>query len=39
MMKKVLSIKSIEEKIIESPSDEFVINQNYEIVIPSSGKA
>ena len=34
-----LSIKPIEKAIIEHPSDIFVINQNYEIVIPESGKS
>lgn len=36
---KNLSIKAIEKAITEHSSDHFVINQNYEIVIPESGKS
>lgn len=34
-----LAIKPIEKAITEHPSDIFVINQNYEIVIPDSDKS
>lgn len=34
-----LAIKPIEKAIIDHTSDHFIINQNYEIVIPNSGKS
>lgn len=33
-----LSGKTIEKKIIESTSDAFILNKNYEIIVPSNGK-
>jgi hypothetical protein len=36
--KEKLSIKAIEQKIIASNSETFIINQNYEIIVPSTGK-
>jgi hypothetical protein len=33
-----LSLKSIENKIINTPSDHFIITKNYEIVSPRDGK-
>ncbi len=34
-----LAIKPIEKVIVDHSSDHFIINQNYEIVIPDSGKS
>lgn len=34
-----LAIKPIEKAIVDHSSDNFIINQNYEIVIPESGKS
>ena len=34
-----LAIKPIETAIANHTSDHFIINQNYEIVIPESGKS
>ena len=33
-----LSLKSIENKIINTPSDHFIITRNYEIITPRDGK-
>jgi hypothetical protein len=33
-----LSLKTIENKVINTPSDSFIITRNYEIVIPENGK-
>jgi hypothetical protein len=32
------SLKTVENRIIDTPSDYFIITRNYEIVIPESGK-
>jgi len=36
--KEKLSLKAIEQEIIAAKSDTFIITQNYEIVVPSTGK-
>jgi len=36
--KEKLSIKAIEQEIIASKSEHFIITQNYEVVVPSTGK-